>query len=313
MDGAAASPSPTTQAHANHVARQQQIPSALVPVAVLLAVAVGALSLLPSVSQAVWEVPHLLLLGLVVSYGIFAHKISGGDGDGGGGGGGTKDGDRAWNSRYLPDDPLVVVADHEACDDDDGASERPLSLPMRRLKPPPAAAALESEAGNASDDGIGGETDSSASTAGFWAGASAGHSPPSVLDAVRSRKSIAATAPYAIKSTGFPSYGSPVPRDQSFIDDGEVTDWDDDEADGPDEMASSSQRSSYNGDFIACGNHHGNDDDYNGDDGNGCDTSVDEELFEVAAQAGTEEEDEVDRKAEEFIAKFREQIRLQKL
>ncbi|KAG8071687.1 hypothetical protein GUJ93_ZPchr0006g42987 [Zizania palustris] len=310
MAGAAASPSPTTQAHAGHVvARHQQIPSALVPVAVLLAVAVGALSLVPSVAQAVWEVPHLVLLGLVVSYGVFAQKKSGGDGDGGG----AKDGDGAWNSRYLPDDPLVVVANHEACDDDDdgGESERPLSLPVRRLKPP----ALESEAGDASDDGIGGETDSSASTAGFWAGASAGHSPPSVLDAVRSRKSIAATAPYSIKSTGFPSYGSPVPRDQSFIDDdGEVTDWDDDEADGPDEMAASSQMSSYNGDFTACGNHDNDDDYYNdGDDGNDGDMSVDEELFELAAQAATEEEDEVDRKADEFIAKFREQIRLQKL
>ncbi|KAL5208742.1 hypothetical protein ABZP36_033177 [Zizania latifolia] len=304
MAGAAASPT-TTQAHA--VAKQQQIPFALVPVAVLLTIAVGGLSLLPSVAQAVWEVPHLVLLGLVISYGVFAQKSSGGDG---GGGGSKDDGDRAWYSRYLPDDPLVVVADHAACDD--GASERPLSLPVRRLKPLPAPE-LESEASdaNVSDDGIGGETDSSASTAGFrWAGASAGHSPPSVLDAVRSRKSIAATAPYSIKSTGFPCYCPPVSRDQSFIDDGEVTDWDDDEADAPDEMAASSDRL-YQRDFIPCGNH-GNGRDNNGDD-NDRDMSVDEELLELAAKVGTEEEDEVDRKADEFIAKFREQIRLQRL
>uniref|UniRef100_A0A0D3F8E3 DUF4408 domain-containing protein n=1 Tax=Oryza barthii TaxID=65489 RepID=A0A0D3F8E3_9ORYZ len=95
----------------------KQFSSALVPVAVLLAVAVGAVSLLPSLAQAVWEVPHLFLLGLVVSYGVFAQKISTG---GSGGGGGGDDGARAWNSRYLSDDPLVVVADNAASDDDDG-------------------------------------------------------------------------------------------------------------------------------------------------------------------------------------------------
>ncbi|KAF0889100.1 hypothetical protein E2562_021151 [Oryza meyeriana var. granulata] len=248
MAAAAASSSPSTQGaiHAVANANKQIVSSALVPVAVLLAVAVGVLSLLPPLAQAVWEVPHLFLLGLVISYGVFAQKNSAG----GGGGDGTKDGARAWNSRYLPDDPLVVVADN-AESDDDGASGRPLSLPVRRLKPPPV---LEHEAGHASDDGIGAETGNSASTAGFWG---AGPSPPSVLDAVcRSRKSIgiaAATAPSSTMSNGFPGYDSPLPRgDQSFSDDGEVTDWDDDEeADGQDEMAASPQRSyhdDYNGD-----------------------------------------------------------------
>lgn len=93
-------------------------------------------------------------------------------------------------------------------------------------------------------------------------------------------------------SKGFPSYISPAPRcDQSFSDDGEVTDWDDDDdekADVQDEMAASPQRS-----YV---DH----DDYNGDG---------DELSELAAEV----EDEVDRKADEFIAKFREQIRLQRL
>lgn len=303
---AAASSSPSTQGGGgggihvvakNAMNSSKQFSSALVPVAVLLAVAVGAVSLLPSLAQAVWEVPHLFLLGLVVSYGVFAQKISTGGSGGGGGGGGGDDGARAWNSRYLSDDPLVVVADNAASDDDDGggASGRPLSLPVRRLKPPPPAPTMpgiESEAGDASDDGIGAETDSSASTAGFWGTAP---SPPSVLDAVcRSRKPAAtatAAAPSAM-SKGFPSYISPAPRcDQSFSDDGEVTDWDDDDdekADVQDEMAASPQRS-----YV---DH----DDYNGDG---------DELSELAAEV----EDEVDRKADEFIAKFREQIRLQRL
>uniref|UniRef100_A0A0E0CPA3 DUF4408 domain-containing protein n=1 Tax=Oryza meridionalis TaxID=40149 RepID=A0A0E0CPA3_9ORYZ len=283
----------------NEMNSSKQFSSALVPVAVLLAVVVGAVSLLPSLAQAVWEVPHLFLLGLVVSYGVFAQKISTG---GSGGGGGGDDGARAWNSRYLSDDPLVVVADNAASDDDDGggASGRPLCLPVRRLKPPPPAPTTpgrESEAGDASDDGIGAETDSSASTAGFWG---TGPSPPSVLDAVcRSRKPTAtatAAAPSAM-SKGFPSYISPEPRrDQSFSDDGEVTDWDndddDEEDDVQDEMAASPQRSYV--DHV----------DYNGDG---------DELSELAAEAAAEVEDEVDRKADEFIAKFREQIRLQRL
>uniref|UniRef100_A0A0E0K348 Uncharacterized protein n=1 Tax=Oryza punctata TaxID=4537 RepID=A0A0E0K348_ORYPU len=304
---AAASSSPSTQGGGGgiHVvaknANSKQFSSALVPVAALLAVAVGAVSLLPSLAQAVWEVPHLFLLGLVVSYGVFAQKISTG-------GSGGDDGARAWNSRYLSDDPLVVVADNAESDDDDGGrSGRPLSLPVRKLKPPPPPSmpGLESEAGDASDDGIGAETDSSASTAGFWG---AGPSPPSVLDTVcRSRKPTAtATAAPSAMSKGFPGYGSPAPRDQSFSDDGEVTDWDDEEeeeeeeADMQDEMAASPQRSY---------DH----DDYNGDGNDGHDMAVDEELSELTAEAAAGVEDEVDRKADEFIAKFREQIRLQRL
>ena len=47
-------------------------------------------------------------------------------------------------------------------------------------------------------------------------------------------------------------------------------------------------------------------------------SSCDEELFELATKPGLEGEeedveDEVDRKADEFIAKFREQIRMQRV
>jgi hypothetical protein len=270
---------------------------------VVLAVVVAVLSLLPSVAQAVWEVPHLLLLGLVVAYGVFAQQRNSVDAA-------EDDGARAWSSRYRPDDPLVVVApDHAAGDDGvDGASERPLSLPVRRLKP----VVEESEAGGASDGGIGEETDScaSASTAGFWAGAPpAAPSPPSVLDGFESREYSATTPPSAV-SKGFPpGYDSPSPRDQSSCNEDEEeeeeegTDWDED-ADGSDEMTAPSSERSFPGDFVACRNRR-----YNGaDDGDG--ESVDEELIELAGPA--EGVDEVDRKADEFIAKFREQIRLQK-
>lgn len=93
----------------------------------------------------------------------------------------------------------------------------------------------------------------------------------------------------------------------SSDDDGEGTDWDDEEeADGSDEMTVASERSSVRGDFAA-----GCDYDHNGGNNDG-DTSVDEELFELAAKTEPDGEEEVDRKADEFIAKFREQIRLQR-
>ncbi|KAL6911689.1 hypothetical protein ACP4OV_000494 [Aristida adscensionis] len=308
------------------------LPSGLVPVAVLLAAGVGLLSLLPSLAQAVWEVPHLFLLGLVISYGVFAHKNADADkaAAGDGANAGTKeDGAVAWSSRYHyhPDDPLVVVADHAASDAgecvESASMERPLSLPVRRLKP--AAAAQEPGTGNAGD-GAGEETDSSASSSTrFWAGAPAAPSPPpSVLDSDvsfspcsqpephspaaplsvhgdMSGRSNAATA--FTKARGFPAgyHYPPVPRDQPFSDDGAVTDWDDDEeVDGLGEMTAASSERSFCGDLAAGATHS---------DG---DTSVDEELLALARKAAPEAADEVDRKADEFIAKFREQIRLQR-
>ncbi|KAE8801143.1 hypothetical protein D1007_23248 [Hordeum vulgare] len=288
--------------------RRTPIPTALVPAAVLLAVVVAVLSLLPSVAQAVWELPHLFLLGLVISYGVFAQQKNGaasaGDGDA------AKDGARAWNSRYHPDDPLVVVAPGhaEGDDGDDGAGGRPFSLPVRRLR---TVVEEPTEAGGASGESVGEETDSSEYTAGFWAGAPAAPSPPSVLDSFDSRKFNAATPPPTM-SKGFPGYDSASPRDQSSCNEEEEaeeveeeeeegTDWDED-ADGSDEMTAASSERSFPGDFVACRNRR-----Y---DGSGDGESVDEELIELATRPGP---DEVDRKADEFIAKFREQIRLQRL
>ncbi|KAF7085231.1 hypothetical protein CFC21_088696 [Triticum aestivum] len=292
--------------------RTRPIPTALVPAAVVLAVVVGVLSLLPSVAQAVWELPHLFLLGLVISYGVFAqHKNGAAAGDGGDA---AKDGARAWNSRYHPDDPLVVVApDHAAADDgDDGAGGRPFSLPVRRLK---TVVEEPTEAGGASGESVGEETDSSESTAGFWAGAPAAPSPPSVLDAFDSRKFNAATPPSVVQKE-FPGYDSGSPRDQSSCNEEEEeeeveeeeeeegTDWEED-ADGSDEMTAASSERSFPGDFVACRNRR-----Y---DGSGDGESMDEELVELATRPGPEGADEVDRKADEFIAKFREQIRRQRL
>ncbi|KAG0534858.1 hypothetical protein BDA96_04G315900 [Sorghum bicolor] len=339
-------PSPT-QASSN--VSRPTIPTGLVPVAVLLAAAAVLLALLPSLAQAVWEVPHLFLLGAVISFGVFTQRNN--DADGNGNAAGAKRSSLAWNARYHPDDPLVVIADHHAVpsdEDDDGGlegarRERPLSLPVRRLKPASAsaAAAQESETGgDASCGGFGEETDSCASSSGFWAGARAVPSPPSVLDADldfspcsqppqserpffvqhsanRSRGSNAATptptpTPASTVPRGFVQgyqYHPSAPGDQPLSDDGEVTDWDDeDAADGSDiEMTPvSSERSVRGDDFAAC------DDDHNDGDGDGDDTSVDEELLKLAAKAEPDGEEEVDRKADEFIAKFREQIRLQR-
>ncbi|KAJ1280262.1 hypothetical protein BS78_04G217500 [Paspalum vaginatum] len=329
MAGVAASPTQTS-----HVSRP--VPAGLVPVAVLLAAAVGLLALLPSLAQAVWEVPHLVLLGLVVSLGVFTQRNAAADGNAAAKEGGAL----AWNARYHPDDPLVVVADRAALrsGDDDGGyqqeeeegarRERPLSLPVRRLKP----AAKEPGTGGDCSDGLGEETDSCASSSsGFWAAPS----PPSVLDAdlglspcaqaqaqaqPQSEQRFAARSANSSRSRGggsrpatpptvsrsfVPGYYHPsMARDQTPSDDGEVTDWDEDaDDDGSDVMTHvSSEMSVRGGDFTACASGHND----------GDDTSVDEELHRLATKAAPDGEEEVDRKADEFIAKFREQIRLQR-
>jgi hypothetical protein len=299
---------PTTQT-TGHVsapaARWISLPSGLVPVAVLLAAAVGLVSLLPSLAQAVWEVPHLFVLGLVISYGVFSQRNTDveatttglGDGDGGA---------KAWNARYRPDDPLVMVADHAAGDGSarEGAMERPLSLPVRRLKPP--AATQE-------PDVAGEETDSSASSSGFWAGAHTAPSPPSVLDADLglspcSQPQLPPFFGHGSATTKSSGYYPCRPRDETLSEDGEETDDWDAEVDGSDdEMTVSSERSSLHGDVVTiCAN------DQTDGDGDDDGTSVDEELFKLAWKAAPAEgEEEVDRKADEFIAKFREQIRRQ--
>ncbi|CAN6279418.1 unnamed protein product [Urochloa humidicola] len=331
-----------------HVSRPP-IPPGLVPVAVLLAAAVGLLALLPSLAQAVWEVPHLFLLGLVISYGVFAQRNT--DAEAGNNNAAKAERSLAWNARYHPDAPLVVVADHAAAprDDDEGdghghghdhhgARERPLSLPVRRLKQPAAALQESSESGGG--DAVGEETGSCASSpsSAFWGAAAP--SPPSVLDAdlglspcsqlesssprpfsvhggareCHGSDAAAAAASTVSRGAFVPGYyRAPVvvsgdDRPWSEDDGGESTDWDEEEdGEGAEEMTTvSSERSSVRDDFevaaAACAYDHSE----------GGDTSVDEELLELAAKAEPDAEEEVDRKADEFIAKFREQIRMQR-
>lgn len=142
-------------------------PSNFVAKAVLFAVVVALLPLLPT-SQAprIWELPHILLLGLVISYGVFGQRNADAevaavaavkpvddesvesyvsqmmqgslvfeDNDGDCDGGGAKDGVQAWSSQYYPDDPLVVVADTGSNNGKGDPSEKPLLLPVRKLKP----------------------------------------------------------------------------------------------------------------------------------------------------------------------------------
>lgn len=334
MAGAAASPT-----QAGRVSRP--IPPGLVPVAALLAAAVGLLALLPSLAQAVWEVPHLFLLGLVVSIGVFTQRNADGNGNAA-----AKEGSLAWNARYHPDDPLVVVADRVAPGDEGGQREegarereRPLSLPVRRLKRSTAAKTTsETGGGDDASDGQSEEADSCASSSGFWAGARAVPSPPSVLDdadqlgpspcpspfsqpqpgrpffvhsANKSRGPNAATPPSTVSRAFVPAeyHPSVVLRDQPLTsDDGEVTDWDEDADESVEmTMTSVSSERSFRGDFTR---RRANDHRNGGDSSD--DTSVDEELLKLATKAAPDEEEEVDRKADEFIAKFREQIRLQR-
>ncbi|CAN6235822.1 unnamed protein product [Urochloa humidicola] len=187
-----AAPAPATTA-SDVSARLQQVvallfPSNLAAKAALFALVVALLPLLPA-SQAprIWELPHLLLLGIIISYGVFGQKNADaeasmaadeprrppvddeasveayvsqmmqasplvfeddGDDRDGGGGARSKGGVQAWSSQYLPDDPLVVVAD--ASNGDGDAGEKPLHLPVRKLNP----AAVDSAATPALADGI---------------------------------------------------------------------------------------------------------------------------------------------------------------
>ncbi|XP_062185220.1 uncharacterized protein LOC133888863 [Phragmites australis] len=375
-------------------ARLQQVlallfPSNLAAKAALFAVVVALLSLLPS-SQAprIWELPHLLLLGIIISYGVFGQKNADAEVaasvaakpvvdessaeayvsqimqgslvfedntvDGDGDGGGAKDGGiQAWNSRYLPDYPLVVVAEAGGNNGKGDASEEPLLLPVRKLKPapeesPPLTGYIS--------DGIEEEEVFLAPKAGYnGVREHAIPSPSSVLDAdltlspsspppppppppflgrgcslrkakarsfnefgvgnrsmngrfgLRSMSNKQLQSKSAVQSTRstFASYDPAVPVD--------------DEADGGelDEMLAASD-SSFSSDMVTDDDDdkvHKEENSYEEEeeDGNTCY----EELFELAtrpgAEAEEETEDEVDRKADEFIAKFREQIRMQKV
>jgi hypothetical protein len=410
----------TTTAIGSEVsARLQQVlallfPSNLVAKAALFALVVALLPLLPtSQGPRIWELPHLLLLGIIISYGIFGQKnadaaevaaAAADDAnkhvvddeasveayvsqmmqgsslvfddnnyrDGDGGGGDSNVGVQAWSSRYVPDDPLVVVAD--ANNGDGNASEKPLLLPVRKLKP--AAEDSATLPDDVSDDGIEEEEeeheDFLAPKAGYdgVVRERAIPSPSSVLDAdltlspssppllpppppppppfldrgsrsLRKAKARSFNGAIGGRSTNgrltlhgvdgkqFRSKSAVQATRSSFAGyyDPVVPLDDDEDEDGVDaemDEAAAASESSFGSDMVTDDGEEDEEENVfeedeeaeeeENEDGSSCD----EELLELATKPGPEVdqeevEDEVDRKADEFIAKFREQIRMQRV
>uniref|UniRef100_A0A0E0DGR8 Uncharacterized protein n=1 Tax=Oryza meridionalis TaxID=40149 RepID=A0A0E0DGR8_9ORYZ len=377
-------------------------PTNLAAKAVLFAVVVALLPLLPT-SQAprIWELPHILLLGLIISYGVFGQRNAdsevaavaatktvddesvesyvtqmmhgplvfeendgGGEADAAG-----KEGVQAWSSQYFPDEPLVVVADAGAGSNTGKGdeSEKPLLLPVRKLKPATEepATLTESFSDGAIEEEEEEETEFLLRKARY--GGVREHaipSPSSVLDA---DLTLSPCSPPLLppppppppppfldhdrpglrkaEARSFNDYGSRVSlqtaaaaaagghnfRSKSAIQSSRSTfstpPFDDHNLE---EKVAASDISSFSGDDVVTDDGEDDDNDkeiYNyeeeegdvdrldddEDDGGSCD----EELFELATRLAPEEEevaeDEVDRKADEFIAKFREQIRMQRV
>ncbi|CAN6268782.1 unnamed protein product [Urochloa humidicola] len=404
--GAVQAPATTASSSSDVSARLQQVvallfPSNLAAKAALFALVLALLPLLPT-SQAprIWELPHLLLLGIIISYGVFGQKNADAevaaaaaaeprpvddeasveayvsqimqgsrlvfedhdDGDGGGGGGSSKGSIQAWSSQYIPDDPLVVVADANNGDGSEG--EKPLHLPVRKLKP---AAAQEDSAALADDiiaDNIEEQEEFLASKSGGYYGAvreRAIPSPSSVLDA---DLTLSPSSPPLLpppppppppfltrslrkaKARSFSGFGAIGDRCKQFRSKSAVQarrtafaggyepvvpidDDDDDAVDGElldddDEAAIAASESSFSSDMVTDGEEDKEQNVFEEEDEEAVEeeeegSSCDEELFELATKAGPEVEeeedveDEVDRKADEFIAKFREQIRMQRV
>ncbi|KAM3389001.1 hypothetical protein ACQJBY_011248 [Aegilops geniculata] len=357
-------------------------PSNLAGKAVLFAVVVALLRMLPtSQTPGIWDLPHILLLGLVISYGVFGQRNADADvvvppvaasskvadddesveafvsqilqgplvfegNSGDGGSSGARDGGvQAWSSQYYSNDPLVVVAD--AGD----ASEKPLLLPVRKLKP---SATKESAPGNVSDDGTGEEAEFLPKEE-IGYGSAREHaisSPSSVLDAGLTLSPSSPPPPPPppqfrggarglgkARARSFNEYGVgdmsmsgrtglrsrfrsnssiQATRRSTFTGYDPVAPFDDqaDADDEVDDMAAASDSSFSSDDVARDGDdeHDEEEDNYDEEgeeEGPQGDNSCDEELFELATRPEPEE-DEVDKKADEFIAKFREQIRMQR-
>ncbi|KAF7017902.1 unnamed protein product [Triticum aestivum] len=355
-------------------------PSNLAGKAVLFAVVVALLRMLPtSQTPGIWDLPHILLLGLVISYGVFGQRNADADvvvppvaasskvtdddesveafvsqilqgplvfegNSGDGGSGGARDGAvQAWSSQYYPDDALVVVADTG------DAGEKPILLPVRKLKP----LAEESAPGNVSDDATDEEAEflpkeeigygsarekamsspSSVLEAGLTLSPSSPPPPPPPpqfrggargLGKARARSfneygvgDMSMSGRTGLRSRFRSNSSIQATRRSTFTDYDPVAPSDDQAAadDEADEMAAASD-SSFSDDMARDGDdeHDEEEDNYDeeGDEeGRQGDNSCDEELFELATRPEPEE-DEVDKKADEFIAKFREQIRMQR-
>uniref|UniRef100_A0A0D9W7V2 Uncharacterized protein n=1 Tax=Leersia perrieri TaxID=77586 RepID=A0A0D9W7V2_9ORYZ len=377
-------------------------PSNLAAKAVLFAVVVALLPLLPtSQTPRIWELPHILLLGLIISYGVFGQRnadsevaavaaakavddeyqsvesyvsqimqgplvfeendvVAGEDDDVTAVG---KEGVQAWSSQYFPDDPLVVVADTNTGKGDE--SEKPLLLPVRKLKP-----AATEESATLTEEFMEGSIEEEEEDEFLVPKARHGGvrehaipSPSSVLDAGLTLSpcsppllpppppppppppflGVTSGLRTKVKARSFNDYGRAGLqsgggagynfRSRSAIQSSRNTfsAFDDPvSADDLEKKAAASDISSLSSDMVTDGeDDNGNEiddyeeeeyeverDDHVDDDDDG---SCDEELFELATRPEPEEEedemveDEVDRKADEFIAKFREQIRMQRV
>ncbi|XP_015691974.1 uncharacterized protein LOC102701168 [Oryza brachyantha] len=364
-------------------------PTNLAAKAVLFAVVVALLPLLPT-NQAprIWELPHILLLGLIISYGVFGQRnadaevaavsaktvddesvesyvsqmmqgplVFDQENDGGEADGAGKEGIQAWSSKYFPDDPLVVVADADTGSNTvkGDVNDKPLLLPVRKLKPATEESATVMEDFS---DGIEEEEESGFLVPKARYGGVREHaipSPSSVLDADLTLSPCSPPLlPPPPPPPPPPSLGSgrglQRAKARSFNDYGRVGSqsgsdgghnfrsrsaiqasrstfstlpFDFDEQVSADELekkVAASDISSFSSDGMVTDGEDDNDkeivnseeeeDDVDDDDEDG-------ELFELATRPAPEEleavEDEVDRKADEFIAKFREQIRMQRV
>jgi hypothetical protein len=369
MAEAASAPAQTKLTASDVSARLQQVlallfPSSLAAKAALFAVAVA---LLPS-SQAprLWELPHLLLLGIIISYGVFGQKNADAevaavaakdeepsveafvsemmqgpfaseksdrdDGDGGV----NEDGVQAWSSQYLPDDPLVVVADNVS---NDGKG---IHLPVRELKP-------ATKEGDMSDGIIEEEEygEFLVPKAGYDVRERAIPSPSSVLDAdltlspsspplfpppppppflgkrrrlqkARARsfnelgvggRSMSGRRLSLLQSAGNEQqFRSRSASRSAFAGYDPVASIGHEAAELDEVVAGATSDSSFSSDTLT--GHDKEEDSYGEEEEE--EDSCDEELFELATRPSLEA-DEVDRKAEEFIAKFRDQIRMQRV
>uniref|UniRef100_A0A0E0KTJ0 Uncharacterized protein n=1 Tax=Oryza punctata TaxID=4537 RepID=A0A0E0KTJ0_ORYPU len=394
-----AAPTPEARVSGGDVsARLQQalallFPTNLAAKAMLFAVVVALLPLLPT-SQAprIWELPHILLLGLIISYGVFGQRNAdsevaavaatktvddesvesyvtqmmqgplvfeendgGGEADGAG-----KEGVQAWSSQYFPDDPLVVVADAGAGSNTGklgDESEKPLLLPVRKLKPATEESATLTE--SFSDGAIEEEEETEFLVPKARYGGVREHAIPSPSSVLEADLTLSPCSPPLLppppppppppfidhgpglrkaKARSFNDYGSRVSlqnsggghnfRSKSAIQSSRSTfstpPFDDHDLE---EKVAASDTSSFSSDDMVTDDEEDDNDkdieNYEEEEGDverlddDDDGSCDEELFELATRPAPEEEevveDEVDRKADEFIAKFREQIRMQRV
>ncbi|KAF0894487.1 hypothetical protein E2562_039198 [Oryza meyeriana var. granulata] len=367
-------------------------PTNLAAKAVLFAVVVALLPLLPT-SQAprIWELPHILLLGLIISYCVFGQRNADAEvsavaaktvddesvesyvkqmmqgplvfeeNDGGEADGAAKESVQAWSSQYFPDDPLVVVADADTGSNagKGDASEKPLLLPVRKVKPTTEESATLTEgfSDGTEEEEEEEETEFLVTKARY--GGVREHaipSPSSVLDADLTLSPCSPPLlppPPPPPPPPFLGHGPGLrkAKARSFNDYGRVglqrggggghnfrsksateassstfftLPFDEQvSADDLEKKVAASDISSFSSDMVTDGeddsgkdidNYEEEEDDVEKDDDDG---SCDEELFELATRPAPEEgevvEDEVDRKADEFIAKFREQIRMQRI